>query len=104
MKQSPCDKDLYLRGRTSAGIAWATEILVKVTPMRMPPPIKVAMSFALAEITAPTNAIKGGTEARYLRSTTSERRPTMGDRVAWMRRGPCCGQSQLVVRFADKVT
>jgi hypothetical protein len=82
MKQSPCDRDLNLRGRTSAGIAWVIEILVKVTPMRIPPPIRVAMSFALAETTAPTKAIKGGMEAKYLRSTISDRRPTMGERVA----------------------
>jgi len=82
MKQRPCDKDRYLRGRTSAGIAWVMEILVKVTPMRIPPPIRVAMSFALAETTAPTKAIKGGMEAKYLRSTTSERRPTIGESVA----------------------
>lgn len=82
MKQSPCDKDRNFRGRTSAGIAWVMEILVKVTPMRIPPPMRVAISFALAETTAPTKAINGGMEARYLRSTTSERRPTTGESVA----------------------
>ena len=58
------------------------EILVKVTPMRIPPPIKVAISWALAEMTAPTKAINGGMETKYLRSTTSDKRPTMGESVA----------------------
>jgi hypothetical protein len=80
------------------------EILVRVTPMRIPPPIRVAIFFALAEMTAPTKAIKGGMEAKYLRSTISERRPTMGDRVAWMRRGPCCGQCQITTRLRGIIT
>jgi hypothetical protein len=58
------------------------EILVKVTPMRIPPPIKVAISWALAEMTAPTKATNGGIETKYLRSTISDKRPTRGESVA----------------------
>lgn len=75
-------------GRTSAGMACTIEIVLSVTPISIPPPIKVAIDCAFADITAPANAISGGTEARYLRSTTSERRPTIGDKTACMRRGP----------------
>ena len=57
-------------------------MLVKVAPIRIPPPIKVDIVCALADTTALTKATKGGTEAKYLRSTTLERRATMGESTA----------------------
>src|SRR4051812_14581887 len=87
MKANPLAKALYFMGRTSDGIAWIMEIVLKVTPIIIPPPIRVVIDWAFAETTAPANAINGGTDARYLRSTRSERRPMMGDRTACMSRG-----------------
>jgi len=81
-KQSPCDNDLYFKGRTSAGMAWVIDILVKVTPMSIPPPIRVDIVCAFADTTAPAKATRGGKDAKYLRSTTSESRPTMGESTA----------------------
>ena len=77
-----------MRGSVSDGMAWAIEIVARVVPMRMPPPISMLIEVALAETTAPTKAMTGGMEARYLRSSTSERRPIIGERTLCIRRGP----------------
>lgn len=56
--------------------------------MRMPPPMSILMDVALADMIAPAKAMRGGTEARYLRSRTSERRPTIGDSTLCINKGP----------------
>ena len=67
---------------------WTMAMVLRVKAMRMPPPISCAMLPAFAEMTAPTNAITGGIAAMYLRSTTSDRRPTMGESTDCMSSGP----------------
>ena len=69
-------------------------IVESVTPIRMEPPMSIGMEVAFAETTAPTKAIMGGAEASHLRSSTSERRPTMGERTDCIRRGPFSERSQ----------
>jgi hypothetical protein len=73
--------------RTSDGIAWIIEIVLSVNPINIPPPINAFIEVALAETTAPAKAMMGGIEAKYFLSTTSERRPMMGEIVDCIRRG-----------------
>ena len=77
-----------MRGKISEGIDWTMDIVASVVPMRMPPPINIDMLVALAQIIAPTQAMRGGIVANSLRSKTSERRPTGGDRTDCMSKGP----------------
>lgn len=74
------------------------EIVDRVTPIKIPPPIKMLIELALAETTAPMKAISGGMEERYRRSRTSDRRPTIGERTLCMSRGP------YVVGMAKSIT
>lgn len=55
--------------------------------------MSVDIDSARAEIAAPAKAMRGGMDARYLRSTTSESRPTIGERTLCIRRGPWKSQS-----------
>jgi hypothetical protein len=64
------------------------EMVASVVPMRIPPPINMDMLVALAQIIAPMHAISGGIVANNLRSKTSDRRPTGGERTDCMRSGP----------------
>lgn len=84
----PLASALYLSGSTSDGIACTMEIVDRVTPIRMPPPINIAILVALAEMMAPTKAISGGTAARYLRSSTSDSLPTKGESTLCINNGP----------------
>jgi hypothetical protein len=77
-----------LRGKISEGIDCTIEIVESVVPMRIPPPINMDMLVAFAQMMAPTQAINGGIVANSLRSSTSDNRPTRGDRTDCMRRGP----------------
>jgi len=88
MPQKPCAIARYFNGRISEGIACTMDIVARVDPIMMPPPISMFMDVALAEMMAPTKAIRGGMAARYLRFETSERRPMMGERTDCMSRGP----------------
>ena len=92
MKAKPFAKARYFIGSTSDGIACIIEIVLKVTPISIPPPINVVIDCALADTTAPAKAIRGGIEARYFRSTTSERRPMIGESADCIKSGPCEGQ------------
>ncbi|KAK5630333.1 hypothetical protein RRF57_006048 [Xylaria bambusicola] len=76
------------KGRISEGIACTIEMVDSVVPINTPPPISTDIDLAVADTTAPTNAMSGGMAARYFRSSTSESRPTMGERTLWIRRGP----------------
>src|SRR5450755_3094513 len=87
-KAKPFAKALYFNGRTSAGIAWTIEIVLSVIPIRMPPPMSIGIEVAFAETTAPTNAMSGGTVAKYFRSRTSLSLPTMGERTLCIKSGP----------------
>lgn len=64
------------------------EMVAKVVPMRMPPPISMLIEVALAQMMLPTQAMSGGMVAKSFRSRTSESRPTRGDRTDCMSRGP----------------
>ena len=64
------------------------EMVASVVPMRMPPPINMNILVAFAQMMAPMHAMSGGIVAKSLRSRTSERRPTGGDRTDCMRSGP----------------
>lgn len=88
MKAMPLAMARYFSGSTSDGIACTMAIVAKVVPMRIPPPIKVAILCALAQTTAPANAISGGTAAMYFRSNTSLSLPTKGDRTDCISNGP----------------
>jgi hypothetical protein len=77
-----------LSGSTSDGIAWTIEIVESVVPTRIPPPISIVIEVALAEITAPAKEIIGGTIAKYFLSSTSESRPTIGERTLCISNGP----------------
>lgn len=78
----------YLRGRISDGMAWTIAMVGNVVPMSMPPPMSMLIDVALADMTAPANAINGGNAARYFLFSTSESRPTVGERTLCMRSGP----------------
>ena len=69
-------------------MACTMEIVASVVPINIPPTISMAMEEALADITAPMNAINGGMLARYFLSRTSDSRPTMGERTLCMSSGP----------------
>jgi len=60
-KAKPFANARYFKGKISLGIAWTMEIVDKVTLMRIPPPMNIDIELALAEITAPTRAMRGGT-------------------------------------------
>ena len=64
------------------------EMVASVVPMRMPPPINMDILVAFAQMIAPTQAISGGMVANSLRSRTSDKRPTGGERTDCIRRGP----------------
>ena len=87
-KEKPFDRARYFKGRTSEGMAWTIEIVASVVPIKMPPTISMAIDEALAEITAPMKAIRGGMLAKYFLSRTSESRPTMGERTLCISNGP----------------
>lgn len=55
----PFAKALYLSGRTSTGIVWTINIVLSVTPIRIPPPMSIGIEVAFAEATAPMKATKG---------------------------------------------
>lgn len=76
------------KGRISEGMACTIEMVESVVPIKTPPPINTDIDCAVADTTAPTKAISGGMAARYFLSSTSESRPTMGDRTLWIKRGP----------------
>jgi hypothetical protein len=78
----------YFRGKTSDGMACTIEIVERVHPTRTPPPISTDILLALADTTAPTKEMTEGIMARYFLSSTSERRPTIGDKTLCMRSGP----------------
>jgi len=80
------------------------EMVDKVVPIRIPPPISIAIEVALAETTAPTKAMSGGIAARYLRSRTSDSLPTMGDKTLCMSSGPSAKSRQYktAVRTASR--
>ena len=86
--ENPFETARYFRGRISDGMAWTMEIVASVTPIRIPPTINIVIDEALADMTAPTKAIKGGILARYLRSRTSDSRPTIGERTLCIKSGP----------------
>jgi len=88
MNANPFASARYFKGRISEGIAWTIEMVASVTPIRMPPPISIFIEVAFAQITAPTKAIRGGIDAIYFLSRTSERRPTIGDSALCMSKGP----------------
>ena len=69
-------------------MAWTMEIVLSVTPIRIPPPINIDIDVALAEMIAPAKAIRGGIDASHFRSSTSLSRPTIGDSTLCMRSGP----------------
>lgn len=64
------------------------EMVAKVVPMRMPPPINMLMEVALAQMILPTQAMRGGMVANSFRSSTSDSRPTRGDKTDCIRSGP----------------
>ena len=59
-----------------------------VVPTKMPPPINIVIEVAFAEITAPAKEIIGGIMAKYFLSSTSDRRPTIGERTLCIKSGP----------------
>ena len=63
-------------------------MVLRVVPIKIPPPINMVIEVAFADTTAPTNAINGGTEASHFRSTTSDKRPMIGDSTLCMSNGP----------------
>ena len=67
---------------------WTMEMVASVVPMRIPPPINMDMLVALAQMMEPMHAINGGMVANSLRSKTSDKRPTGGERTDCMRSGP----------------
>jgi hypothetical protein len=64
------------------------EMVDRVTPIKAPPPIKTGIDLAVADTTAPMNAMSGGIAARYFLSNTSESRPTIGESTLWIKSGP----------------
>lgn len=64
------------------------EIVERVHPTRIPPPMSIFIEVAFAEMTAPIKEMAGGPMARYFLSRTSDRRPTIGERTLCIRRGP----------------
>lgn len=97
---NPFARARYFRGRTSEGIDCTMEIVARVVPMRMPPPISMLMEVAFAQTTAPTHAITGGMVANSFRSSTSDSRPTRGDKTDCIKRGPwaCEHSTQSLIR------
>jgi len=89
---NPLARARYFKGKTSDGIAWTIEIVERVHPTRMPPPMSIFIEVALAEMTAPMKERTGGPIARYFLSRTSERRPTMGESTLCIKSGPFCCQ------------
>jgi hypothetical protein len=75
-------------GKISEGIECTIETVDKLIPIKIPPPIRVCMSFALAETTDPANAMSGVNVASHLRSRTSESLQTTGESALCMRSGP----------------
>lgn len=90
-KANPFAKALYFSGSTSAGIAWTIDIVLSVTPIKIPPPMSIGIDVAFAETTAPAKATRGGTVAKYFRSRTSLSLPTMGERTLCINSGPSGG-------------
>src|SRR4051812_10835841 len=82
IKANPFERGRYLYGRISEGIAWTMATVGKVNPIRIPPPMSMFILVAFAEIIAPANATSGGRQAIYFLSSTSDNRPTTGDRAA----------------------
>ena len=64
------------------------EMVDRVVPISIPPPMSILIDVALAEMTAPANAINGGNAARYFLLRTSDSLPTMGERTLCISSGP----------------
>lgn len=64
------------------------EMVASVDPIKMPPPISMLIEVALAQMMAPTHAIRGGIVAKSFLSRTSDRRPTIGERTDCISSGP----------------
>jgi len=88
IKAKPFARVRYFNGRISDRMACTIDMVERVVPIRMPPPMSMLIDVAFAEITAPTNATTGGIDARYFRSRTSDRRPIMGESTLCMSNGP----------------
>src|SRR4051812_41900268 len=87
-KANPFARARYLSGSTSEGMACTMEIVERVVPIKMPPPMSIVIEVALAEMTAPANEMRGGIIARYFLSRTSDNRPTIGESTLCIRSGP----------------
>lgn len=60
---------------------WIIEIMARVVLIRIPPLIDILMEVASVYMTAPNRSMRGGMDAKGFRSSTSEFRPTGGDKT-----------------------
>lgn len=78
----------YLSGRISEGIDWTIDMVARVVSIRIPPPINMDMDVAFAQMMAPIQLMSGGIVAKSLPSSTSDNRPTRGDKTDCISSGP----------------